>query len=57
MKLAEQFKGWKLSKIPNMYISKRYGNSEGSFVLYEDGSKGWIDPKTDRVLCFLQVTK
>lgn len=53
MKLSAQHKGKKLDEIPSQDISKRYGNQEGSFILYCDGSKGWIDPINNKVLMFI----
>lgn len=57
MSLASDHKSKPLADIPPEDIKRRYGNSEGSFLLYRDGSKGWIDPATgdDKiVLHFIQ---
>ena len=53
MQLSAQHKGKQLAEIPPHDITKRYGNQEGSFILYRDGSKGWIDPLDGRVLMLI----
>ena len=53
MRLSAQHKGKQLEEIPLHHIEKRYGNQEGSFILYRDGSKGWVDPIDGRVLMWI----
>ena len=53
MVLSAKHKGKTPDQIPKQDIVKRYGNQEGTFVLYVDGSRGWIDPLDGKVLMFI----
>ena len=55
MTYAEYFKGCRMDQIPGSFIMKRFGNQEGSFLLYTDGSKGWLDPETKTVFHYISL--